>query len=235
MVLLLVAIAMSLEAILLERGSPLLEDEAWAILSQCLAACQLCPDAQLARLALVPSAIILNDSGHIHFDSSDPGPSDGRSAMFLAPERQQLGPHPSRHTLEQSHVYSLGMALFYGMDYNLPETVHPAVSQKLESLLAGMSEEDPRDRTLCVPSPSPLALTRVPRPRVSPACLAIWRLCRPPTRVSGPPDCCSLWRVCSTTHPPVRTLPCPLPGPMMSGASSVCTACNLTYCRMHTR
>ena len=42
---------------------------------------QLCSDQQLARLTLIPSAIILNDTGHVHFDSSS-SPISGREVTW---------------------------------------------------------------------------------------------------------------------------------------------------------
>uniref|UniRef100_A0A672IUA9 KIND domain-containing protein n=1 Tax=Salarias fasciatus TaxID=181472 RepID=A0A672IUA9_SALFA len=130
----------TLAEVLEARGSPLEEEEVWCLL---LATTEALLDISKKACGLPPGSVLLSANGSMAFKSC------GRYedvASFTAPEVQQ-GLHLLHFVCPQMVVYSLGMTLYWCVDYHLPQNQPVHMSAELEGLLLSMCEDMAMRRT----------------------------------------------------------------------------------------
>ncbi|MGH0139081.1 UNVERIFIED_CONTAM: hypothetical protein FKN15_022479 [Acipenser sinensis] len=123
------------------RGEPLQEDEIWAILSQSAESLQeLLRKADLAALGFIisPWSLLLLPSGNVSFTDENVAHQDIQT--FTAPEILQGQSLSSLSDIEKIHIYSLGMTLFWGADYEVPQS-------QLDGLLSSGDKKALPDRS----------------------------------------------------------------------------------------
>ncbi|XP_029455078.1 LOW QUALITY PROTEIN: tyrosine-protein phosphatase non-receptor type 13 [Rhinatrema bivittatum] len=123
------------------RGGPLQEEEMWALLNQSAESLQeLFRKADPASLGFIisPWSLLLLPSGSVSF--TDENVSHDLRA-FTAPEVLQSQPLSSLSDVEKIHVYSLGMTLYWGADYEVPQSQPIKLGDHLNSILLGMCED----------------------------------------------------------------------------------------------
>ncbi|XP_059326720.1 tyrosine-protein phosphatase non-receptor type 13 isoform X3 [Ammospiza nelsoni] len=124
------------------RGGPLQEEEIWAILNQSAESLQeLFRKADPAALEFIisPWSLLLLPSGSVSFTDENVSQQDLRA--FTAPELLQSHSLSSLSDLEKVHIYSLGMALFWGADHEVPQSQPIKLGDHLNSILLGMCED----------------------------------------------------------------------------------------------
>ncbi|KAL9852290.1 tyrosine-protein phosphatase non-receptor type 13 isoform 6-T10 [Geothlypis trichas] len=138
------------------RGGPLQEEEIWAILNQSAESLQelfrkgskpkqyLAPGLSLADPAALgfiisPWSLLLLPSGSVSFTDENVSQQDLRA--FTAPELLQNHSLSSLSDVEKVHIYSLGMALFWGADHEVPQSQPIKLGDHLNSILLGMCED----------------------------------------------------------------------------------------------
>ncbi|XP_068024126.1 LOW QUALITY PROTEIN: tyrosine-protein phosphatase non-receptor type 13 [Melanerpes formicivorus] len=124
------------------RGGPLQEEEIWAILNQSAESLQeLFRKAEPSTLGFIisPWSLLLLPSGSVSFTDEDVSQQDLRA--FTAPEVLQNHSLSSLSDVEKVHIYSLGMALFWGADYEVPQSQPIKLGDHLNSILLGMCED----------------------------------------------------------------------------------------------
>ncbi|XP_075462010.1 tyrosine-protein phosphatase non-receptor type 13 isoform X4 [Ascaphus truei] len=132
----------SLAEALQVRGGPLQEEELWAVLSQSAESLQeLLRKADPAALGFIisPWSLLLLPSGSVSFTDENVSNEDLRA--FTAPEVLQTKSPPSLADIEKIHIYSLGMALYWGADYEVPQSQPIKLGDHLNSILLGMCED----------------------------------------------------------------------------------------------
>uniref|UniRef100_A0A3Q4AKV3 KIND domain-containing protein n=1 Tax=Mola mola TaxID=94237 RepID=A0A3Q4AKV3_MOLML len=112
----------TLAEVLEARGSPLDEDAVW---------CNM-------RKVLSPGSVLLSANGSLAFKSCARYED---MASFTAPEVQQGHAATTRMAAEKMVVYSLGMTLYWCVDYHLPQNQPVQLSAELEGLLLSMCED----------------------------------------------------------------------------------------------
>ncbi|XP_038592269.1 FERM and PDZ domain-containing protein 2 [Micropterus salmoides] len=128
----------TLAEVLEARGSPLDEDEVWCLL---LAATEALLDiSQKGNMCSVlsPGSVLLSANGSLAFKSCARYED---VASFTAPEVQQGHAASTRTAAEKMVVYSLGMTLYWCVDYHLPQNQPVQLSAELEGLLLSMCED----------------------------------------------------------------------------------------------
>ncbi|XP_067413224.1 tyrosine-protein phosphatase non-receptor type 13 isoform X2 [Emydura macquarii macquarii] len=124
------------------RGGPLQEEEIWAVLNQSAESLQeLFRKADPTDLSFIisPWSLLLLPSGSVSFTDENVSPQDLRA--FTAPEVLQNQSLSSLSDVEKIHVYSLGMALYWGADYEVPQSQPIKLGDHLNSILLGMCED----------------------------------------------------------------------------------------------
>ncbi|XP_060103071.1 tyrosine-protein phosphatase non-receptor type 13 [Heteronotia binoei] len=124
------------------RGGPLHEEEIWAVLNQSAESLQeLFRKADPAALSFIisPWSLLLLPSGSVSFTDENVSNQDLRA--FTAPEVLQNQPLSSLSDVEKIHVYSLGMTLYWGADYEVPQSQPIKLGDHLNSILLGMCED----------------------------------------------------------------------------------------------
>ncbi|XP_053921801.1 tyrosine-protein phosphatase non-receptor type 13 isoform X2 [Cuculus canorus] len=124
------------------RGGPLQEEEIWAILNQSAESLQeLFRKADPAALEFIisPWSLLLLPSGSVSFTDENVTQHDLRA--FTAPEVLQNHSLSSLSDVEKVHIYSLGMALFWGADHEVPQSQPIKLGDHLNSILLGMCED----------------------------------------------------------------------------------------------
>ncbi|XP_071609726.1 tyrosine-protein phosphatase non-receptor type 13 [Heliangelus exortis] len=124
------------------RGGPLQEEEIWAILNQSAESLQeLFRKADPTSLGFIisPWSLLLLPSGSISFTDENVSHQDLRA--FTAPELLQNHSLSSLLDVEKVHIYSLGMALFWGADHEVPQSQPFKLGDHLNSILLGMCED----------------------------------------------------------------------------------------------
>ncbi|XP_051474721.1 tyrosine-protein phosphatase non-receptor type 13 isoform X5 [Apus apus] len=124
------------------RGGPLQEEEIWAILNQSAESLQeLFRKADPTALGFIisPWSLLLLPSGSVSFTDENVSQQDLRA--FTAPEVLQNHSLSSLSDIEKVHIYSLGMALFWGADYEVPQSQPIKLGDHLNSILLGMCED----------------------------------------------------------------------------------------------
>uniref|UniRef100_A0A3B4B6M0 KIND domain-containing protein n=1 Tax=Periophthalmus magnuspinnatus TaxID=409849 RepID=A0A3B4B6M0_9GOBI len=136
----------TLAEVLEARGGPLLEEEVWSLL---LATAESLVDVAYKHNNMCniisPTSLLLSASGTLAFKSC--GLSDEVST-FTAPEMLQSRAGATKPTTErQMLVYSLGMTLYWSVDFHLPQNQPVQLSDHLNSLLLSMCEDLSHRRT----------------------------------------------------------------------------------------
>uniref|UniRef100_A0A671LYG7 KIND domain-containing protein n=1 Tax=Sinocyclocheilus anshuiensis TaxID=1608454 RepID=A0A671LYG7_9TELE len=126
----------TLAEVLESRGAPLEEDEVWALLLGAAETLISISSKDPGNMCCVisPGSMLLSAVGSIAFKSC------GRSedmGSFASPEMSQSNPSFRR----QMVVYSLGMTLYWTVDYHLPQNQPIRLSDSLNSLLLSMCED----------------------------------------------------------------------------------------------
>ncbi|XP_062331496.1 tyrosine-protein phosphatase non-receptor type 13 isoform X2 [Osmerus eperlanus] len=130
----------TLAEVLEARGSPLEEDEVWCLLLGTVEALLdiSCKGPGNMCSVLSPGSVLLSANGGFAFKSN------ARSedlVSFTAPEVQQGQAASSKTATEKMVVYSLGMTLFWSVDYHVPQNQPVQLSEHLNSLLLSMCED----------------------------------------------------------------------------------------------
>uniref|UniRef100_A0A3B5QZH6 Protein tyrosine phosphatase non-receptor type 13 n=1 Tax=Xiphophorus maculatus TaxID=8083 RepID=A0A3B5QZH6_XIPMA len=131
----------SLAEALQVRGGPLQEEEVWALLSQSAESLQELFNKDPAAMGFIisPWSLLLMPSGNISFTDEYVTQEDLRA--FTAPEVMEGNPLNSVSDIEKMHMYSLGMTLFWGADYQIPPSQPMKLGEHLNGLLLNMSDD----------------------------------------------------------------------------------------------
>ncbi|XP_066566845.1 tyrosine-protein phosphatase non-receptor type 13 isoform X2 [Amia ocellicauda] len=124
------------------RGGPLEEDEVWAVLSQSAESLQELfrkADPSAMGFIISPWSLLLLPSGNISFTDDNVTTQDLRA--FTAPEVLEGISLSSLSDIEKMHIYSLGMTLFWGADYEVPQSQPIMLGEHLNSMLLSMCED----------------------------------------------------------------------------------------------
>uniref|UniRef100_UPI0037E90D58 tyrosine-protein phosphatase non-receptor type 13 n=1 Tax=Semicossyphus pulcher TaxID=241346 RepID=UPI0037E90D58 len=123
------------------RGGPLQEEEVWAVLSQSAESLQELFHKDPAAMGFIisPWSLLLMPSGNISFTDEYVTQQDLRA--FTAPEVLEGGSLSSVSDIEKMHMYSLGMTLFWGADYEIPQSQPMKLGEHLNSLLLNMCDD----------------------------------------------------------------------------------------------
>ncbi|KAM9837391.1 FERM and PDZ domain-containing protein 2 [Aulostomus maculatus] len=130
----------TLAEVLEARGSPLDEDELWCLLlvtAEALLDVSKRGSGNMCSV-LSPSSVLLSANGSLAFKSCARYED---VASFTAPEVHQGHTVSTRTAAEKMLVYSLGMTLYWCVDYQLPQNQPVQLSAELESLLLSMCED----------------------------------------------------------------------------------------------
>lgn len=128
------------------RGGPLQEEEVWAVLSQSADSLHELMRTDPAALGFIisPWSLLLMPSGNISFTDENVTQQDLRA--FTSPEILEGLNLSSVADIEKMHVYSLGMTLFWGADYKIPQSQPMTLSEHLNSVLLKMCEDSTLSR-----------------------------------------------------------------------------------------
>ncbi|KAM9734915.1 tyrosine-protein phosphatase non-receptor type 13 isoform 2-T2 [Menidia menidia] len=123
------------------RGGPLQEEEVWAVLSQSAESLQelFHKDHTAMGFIISPWSLLLMPSGNISFTDEYVTQQDVKA--FTAPEVLEGLSLNSISDLEKMHMYSLGMTLFWGADYEIPQSQPMKLGEHLNSLLLNMCDD----------------------------------------------------------------------------------------------
>ncbi|XP_023136642.2 tyrosine-protein phosphatase non-receptor type 13 isoform X2 [Amphiprion ocellaris] len=123
------------------RGGPLQEEEVWAVLSQSAESLQELFHKDPAAMGFIisPWSLLLMPSGNISFTDEYVTQQDLRA--FTAPEVLDGASLTSISDIEKMHMYSLGMTLFWGADYEIPQSQPMKLGEHLNSLLLNMCDD----------------------------------------------------------------------------------------------
>ncbi|XP_058270709.1 tyrosine-protein phosphatase non-receptor type 13 isoform X2 [Hemibagrus wyckioides] len=131
----------SLAEALQVRGGPLQEEEVWAVLNQSADSLQelMRRDPSALGFIISPWSLLLMPSGNISFTDENVTQQDLRA--FTAPEVLEGLNLSSLSDMEKMHIYSLGMTLFWGADYEIPQSQPMKLSEHLNNILLKMCED----------------------------------------------------------------------------------------------
>ncbi|KAJ7986804.1 hypothetical protein DPEC_G00332180 [Dallia pectoralis] len=123
------------------RGGPLQEEEVWAVLSQSAESLQelFRRDPSALGFIISPWSLLLMPSGSISFTDENVTQKDLRA--FTAPEVLEGVTLSSLSDIEKMHMYSLGMTLFWGADYEIPQSQPMKLGEHLNSMLLNMCDD----------------------------------------------------------------------------------------------
>ncbi|XP_075899666.1 tyrosine-protein phosphatase non-receptor type 13 isoform X4 [Nelusetta ayraudi] len=123
------------------RGGPLQEEEVWAVLSQSADSLQelFHKDPSAMGFIISPWSLLLMPSGNISFTDEYVTQQDLRA--FTAPEVLEGASLSCVSDIEKMHMYSLGMTLFWGADYEIPQSQPMKLGEHLNSLLLNMCDD----------------------------------------------------------------------------------------------
>uniref|UniRef100_A0A3P8TJE6 KIND domain-containing protein n=1 Tax=Amphiprion percula TaxID=161767 RepID=A0A3P8TJE6_AMPPE len=129
----------TLAEVLEARGGPLLEEEVWSLL---LGTAESLVDVSYKHNNMCniisPTSLLLSATGTLAFKNC--GLSDEVST-FTAPEMLQGRASSTKPATERMLVYSLGMTLYWSVDFHLPQNQPVQLSDHLNSLLLSMCED----------------------------------------------------------------------------------------------
>ncbi|XP_024913875.1 FERM and PDZ domain-containing protein 2 [Cynoglossus semilaevis] len=128
------------------RGSPLDEDEVWCLLFATTEALLDISSKHSGNMyhVLSPGSVLLSANGSLAFKSCA---QHEDVTSFTAPEVQHAAASSTRTQAEKMVVYSLGMTLYWCIDYHLPHNQPVQLSAELEGLLLSMCEDTVMRRT----------------------------------------------------------------------------------------
>eukprot|EP00063_Salmo_salar_P079194 XP_014054029.1 PREDICTED: LOW QUALITY PROTEIN: FERM and PDZ domain-containing protein 2 [Salmo salar] len=130
----------TLAEVLETRGGPLLEDEVWSLLlgtTESLVDVSYKGHNSMCSI-ISPSSLLLSGTGTLAFKNC--ALSD-EACTFTAPEMLQGRASSTKDVMEKMLVYSLGMTLYWSVDYHLPQNQPVQLSDHLNSLLVSMCED----------------------------------------------------------------------------------------------
>uniref|UniRef100_A0A8C4SMY3 Tyrosine-protein phosphatase non-receptor type 20 n=2 Tax=Erpetoichthys calabaricus TaxID=27687 RepID=A0A8C4SMY3_ERPCA len=128
------------------RGGPLQEEEIWAVLNQSAESLQeiFRRDPTALGFIISPWSLLLLPSGSVSFTDENDSEHDLRA--FTAPELLQGQSLSALSDIEKIHVYSLGMTLFWGADYEVPQSQPMKLGEHINTTLLNMCEDVPYTR-----------------------------------------------------------------------------------------
>ncbi|KAG7511607.1 tyrosine-protein phosphatase non-receptor type 13-like [Solea senegalensis] len=130
----------TLAEVLEARGGPLLEEEVWSLLlgtAESLVDVSYTGHNNMCNI-ISPASLLLSATGTLAFKNC--GLSDEVST-FTAPEMLQGRASSTKPAIERMLVYSLGMTLYWSVDFHLPQNQPVQLSDSLNSLLLSMCED----------------------------------------------------------------------------------------------
>uniref|UniRef100_A0A1A8B6D0 Protein tyrosine phosphatase, non-receptor type 20 n=1 Tax=Nothobranchius furzeri TaxID=105023 RepID=A0A1A8B6D0_NOTFU len=130
----------TLAEVLEARGGPLLEEEIWSLLlgtAECLMDVSYKGHNTMCNI-ISPTSLLLSATGTLAFKNC--GLSDEVSA-YAAPEMLQDRGGSTKPATDRMLVYSLGMTLYWSVDFHLPPNQPVQLSDHLNSLLLSMCED----------------------------------------------------------------------------------------------
>ncbi|KAM8852417.1 tyrosine-protein phosphatase non-receptor type 13 isoform 1-T1 [Synchiropus picturatus] len=130
----------TLAEVLEARGGPLLEEEVWSLLlltAESLVDVYYKGHNNMCSI-ISPSSLLLSVTGTLAFKSCSL--SDDVST-FTAPEMLHGRASSTKPAIERMLVYSLGMTLYWSVDFHLPQNQPVQLSDRLNSLLLSMCED----------------------------------------------------------------------------------------------
>ncbi|XP_036403936.1 tyrosine-protein phosphatase non-receptor type 13 [Megalops cyprinoides] len=134
----------TLAEVLEARGVPLEEDEVWSLLQVTV---EMLLDSSYKGSSMCniisPGSLLLSASGHLAFKNCSRSEDVG---SFTAPETLQGRAITTRLATEKMMIYSLGMTLYWSVDYHLPQNQPVQLSDHLNHLLLSMCEDMPHRR-----------------------------------------------------------------------------------------
>ncbi|NXT46233.1 FRPD2 protein, partial [Pluvianellus socialis] len=137
----------TLAEVLWAKGSPLEEEEIWALLY--LATVQLLDDLHKdpAICVICPWSVLLSAEGNLSFQNNA---SQMEAVPFSAPELLHRQSKNQRIGITKMLVYSLGMTLYWSADYQVPpnqaSSTNIFLSDQLHMLLLALCEDLPHKR-----------------------------------------------------------------------------------------
>uniref|UniRef100_A0A672SQU9 Tyrosine-protein phosphatase non-receptor type 13 n=1 Tax=Sinocyclocheilus grahami TaxID=75366 RepID=A0A672SQU9_SINGR len=131
----------SLAEALQVRGGPLQEEEVWAVLNQSAESLHelLRRDPSVLGFIISPWSLLLMPSGNISFTDENVTQKDLRA--FTPPEVLEGLNLSSLSDMEKMHMYSLGMTLFWGADYEIPQSQPMKLGEHLNRVLLNMCDD----------------------------------------------------------------------------------------------
>ncbi|XP_046724590.1 tyrosine-protein phosphatase non-receptor type 13 isoform X4 [Silurus meridionalis] len=131
----------SLAEALQVRGGPLQEEEVWAVLNQSAESLQelMRRDPTALGFIISPWSLLLMPSGNISFTDENVTQQD--LGAFTSPEVLEGLNLSSLSDIEKMHMYSLGMTLFWGADYKIPQSQPMKLTEHLNSILLKMCDD----------------------------------------------------------------------------------------------
>uniref|UniRef100_A0A8C1A467 Tyrosine-protein phosphatase non-receptor type 13 n=1 Tax=Cyprinus carpio carpio TaxID=630221 RepID=A0A8C1A467_CYPCA len=131
----------SLAEALQVRGGPLQEEEVWAVLNQSAESLHelLRRDPSALGFIISPWSLLLMPSGNISFTDENVTQKDLRA--FTPPEVLEGLNLSSLSDMEKMHMYSLGMTLFWGADYEIPQSQPMKLGEHLNRVLLNMCDD----------------------------------------------------------------------------------------------
>ncbi|XP_077640629.1 FERM and PDZ domain-containing protein 2 [Lonchura striata] len=133
----------TLAEVLWAKGSPLEEEEIWALLY--LSTVQLLEDLHKdpAICVICPWSLLLSAEGNLFFQNNA---SQTEAAPFSPPELLHRPSKNQHFGLTKMLVYSLGMTLYWSADYQVPPNQSLQLSDQLHTLLLTLCEDLPHRR-----------------------------------------------------------------------------------------
>uniref|UniRef100_A0A671LW79 Tyrosine-protein phosphatase non-receptor type 20 n=1 Tax=Sinocyclocheilus anshuiensis TaxID=1608454 RepID=A0A671LW79_9TELE len=134
----------SLAEALQVRGGPLQEEEVWAVLNQSAESLHELlrrgsTDPSVLGFIISPWSLLLMPSGNISFTDENVTQKDLRA--FTPPEVLEGLNLSSLSDMEKMHMYSLGMTLFWGADYEIPQSQPMKLGEHLNRVLLNMCDD----------------------------------------------------------------------------------------------
>uniref|UniRef100_A0A4W4G9P7 Tyrosine-protein phosphatase non-receptor type 13 n=1 Tax=Electrophorus electricus TaxID=8005 RepID=A0A4W4G9P7_ELEEL len=131
----------SLAEALQVRGGPLQEEEVWAMLNQSAETLHelMRRDPSALGFIISPWSLLLMPSGNVSFTDENVTQQDLRA--FTAPEMLEGLALSSLSDIEKMHMYSLGMTLFWGADYEIPQCQPMELSEHVNSILLKLCDD----------------------------------------------------------------------------------------------
>ncbi|XP_076844930.1 tyrosine-protein phosphatase non-receptor type 13-like [Brachyhypopomus gauderio] len=136
----------SLAEALQVRGGPLQEEEVWAVLNQSAETLHelMRRDPSALGFVISPWSLLLMPSGNISFTDENVTQQDLRA--FTAPEVLEGLCQSSLSDMEKMHMYALGMTLFWGADYEIPQSQPMKLTEHLNSILLKLCDDSTLSR-----------------------------------------------------------------------------------------